>query len=154
MIRNRRKYAMISSPFMVVYGNLLLILQYIWSFELPEIKKVPGFLEKKEPGELASKILFTITFWLLLRQHLTEQKALREKEALLSEVKIGSQENEEKVLDLRLRSMFFFVSFEGKIVMYKIIYMVLFLFCVALYQLEKKHVEESMTYSETMGSDS
>lgn len=30
--------------------------------------------------------------------------------------------------------MFFFVSFEGRIVMYKIIYMVLFLFCVALYQ--------------------
>ena len=47
---------MISSPFMVVYGNLLLILQYIWSFELPELKKVPGFLEKKEPGELASKV--------------------------------------------------------------------------------------------------
>ncbi|XP_059750033.1 piezo-type mechanosensitive ion channel component 2 [Balaenoptera ricei] len=188
MIRNRRKYAMISSPFMVVYGNLLLILQYIWSFELPEIKKVPGFLEKKEPGELASKILFTITFWLLLRQHLTEQKALQEKEALLSEVKIRSQENEEKddeqdiqvdgeaqekkeeeepkeekqeqkkeeeeedeqdimkvlgnlVVALFIKywiyvcgGMFFFVSFEGKIVMYKIIYMVLFLFCVALYQ--------------------
>lgn len=47
---------MISSPFMVVYANLLLVLQYIWSFELPEIKKVPGFLEKKEPGELASKV--------------------------------------------------------------------------------------------------
>ncbi|KAB1258270.1 Piezo-type mechanosensitive ion channel component 2 [Camelus dromedarius] len=190
MIRNRRKYAMISSPFMVVYGNLLLVLQYIWSFELPEIKKVPGFLEKKEPGELASKILFTITFWLLLRQHLTEQKALREKEALLSEVKIGSQESEEKdeehdvqvegeaqqkveeeetkeekqerrqeeeeeeeggqdvmnvlgnlVVAVFIKywiyvcgGMFFFVSFEGKIVMYKIIYMVLFLFCVALYQ--------------------
>uniref|UniRef100_G1RC23 Piezo type mechanosensitive ion channel component 2 n=1 Tax=Nomascus leucogenys TaxID=61853 RepID=G1RC23_NOMLE len=193
MIRNRRKYAMISSPFMVVYGNLLLILQYIWSFELPEIKKVPGFLEKKEPGELASKILFTITFWLLLRQHLTEQKALQEKEALLSQVKIGSQENEEKdeeLQDIQVEGepkekeeeeeakeekqerkkveqeeaeeedeqdimkvlgnlvvamfikywiyvcggMFFFVSFEGKIVMYKIIYMVLFLFCVALYQ--------------------
>ncbi|MXQ79773.1 hypothetical protein E5288_WYG007108 [Bos mutus] len=147
MIRNRRKYAMISSPFMVVYGNLLLILQYIWSFELPEIKKVPGFLEKKEPGELASKrhdalisivsfqILFTITFWLLLRQHLTEQKALQEKEALLSEV-LGNL-----VVALFIKywiyvcgGMFFFVSFEGKIVMYKIIYMVLFLFCVALYQ--------------------
>ncbi|XP_037662098.1 piezo-type mechanosensitive ion channel component 2 isoform X2 [Choloepus didactylus] len=195
MIRNRRKYAMISSPFMVVYGNLLLILQYIWSFELPEIKKVPGFLEKKDPGELASKILFTITFWLLLRQHLTEQKALQQKEALLSEVKIGGQENEEKDDELQdtqaegepkekeeeeeakeekkekkkeeeeieeeddddeqdimkvlgnlvmamfikywiyvCGGMFFFVSFEGKIVMYKIIYMVLFLFCVALYQ--------------------
>lgn len=34
--------------------------------------------------------------------------------------------------------MFFFVSFEGKIVMYKIIYMVLFLFCVALYQVGKQ----------------
>ncbi len=30
--------------------------------------------------------------------------------------------------------MFFFVSFEGKMVMYKIIYMMMFLSCVALYQ--------------------
>lgn len=45
---------------------------------------------------LCFQILFTITFWLLLRQHLTEQKALREKEALLSEVKIETQEIEEK----------------------------------------------------------
>lgn len=30
--------------------------------------------------------------------------------------------------------MFFFVSFEGRIVMYKIIYMMMFLSCVALYQ--------------------
>lgn len=30
--------------------------------------------------------------------------------------------------------MFFFVSFEGDIVMYKIIYMMMFLSCVALYQ--------------------
>ncbi|XP_021006225.1 piezo-type mechanosensitive ion channel component 2 isoform X1 [Mus caroli] len=207
MIRNRRKYAMISSPFMVVYANLLLVLQYIWSFELPEIKKVPGFLEKKEPGELASKILFTITFWLLLRQHLTEQKALREKEALLSEVKIGSQELEEKDEELQdvqvegeptekeeeeeeeikeerhevkkeeeeeveedddqdimkvlgnlvvalfikywiyvCGGMFFFVSFEGKIVMYKIIYMVLFLFCVALYQVHYEWWRKILKY--------
>lgn len=31
-------------------------------------------------------------------------------------------------------TMFFFVSFEGKIVLYKVIYMVMFLCCVALYQ--------------------
>ncbi|EGV99639.1 Protein FAM38B [Cricetulus griseus] len=206
MIRNRRKYAMISSPFMVVYANLLLVLQYIWSFELTEIKKVPGFLEKKNPGELASKILFTITFWLLLRQHLTEQKALREKEALLSEVKIGSQELEERedeeLQDIQVEGeppekaeeeeikeerhelkkeeeeeveedddqdimkvlgnlvvalfikywiyvcggMFFFVSFEGKIVMYKIIYMVLFLFCVALYQVHYEWWRKILKY--------
>jgi len=42
------------------------------------------------------QILFTITFWLLLRQHLTEQKALQLKEATLSEVKVGNEEDEEK----------------------------------------------------------
>lgn len=33
--------------------------------------------------------------------------------------------------------MFFFVSFEGRIVMYKIIYMMMFLSCVALYQVSE-----------------
>ncbi|KAH0617821.1 hypothetical protein JD844_016445 [Phrynosoma platyrhinos] len=179
MLRDRRKYAMISSPFMVMYGNLLLTLQYIWSIELndDELPEVSGFLEKKAPTELASKILFAITFWLLLRQHLTEQKALRLKEAVLSEVKVDEEEESEekeeppkdeeestkeeeeeeeeseeeedimKVLGNLVMAMFikywiyvcggmfFFVSFEGKIVMYKIIYMMLFLFCVVLYQL-------------------
>ncbi|KAM4705939.1 piezo-type mechanosensitive ion channel component 2 [Rhinophrynus dorsalis] len=162
MIRDRRKYAMISSPFMVVYGNLLLTLQYIWSIDLrAELPEVLGLLERKSPEELASKIIFTVTFWLLLRQHLTEQKALKLKEATLSEIKVGSQDKEEeiqrpeeeedendlmKVLGKLVMAMFvkywiyvcggmfFFVSFEGKIVMYKIIYMMLFLFCVALYQ--------------------
>ncbi|XP_039932391.1 piezo-type mechanosensitive ion channel component 2 isoform X1 [Hirundo rustica] len=193
MIRDRRKYAMISSPFMVFYGNLLLILQYIWSIELEnnELPQVSGFLKRKEPGELASKILFTITFWLLLRQHLTEQKALRLKEATLSEVKVRSEEDEEKegesqegevseeqeeekeeeedgeeedeqdimkvlgnlVMAMLIKywiyvcgGMFFFVSFEGTIVMYKIIYMVLFLFCVALYQVHYEWWRKILKY--------
>ncbi|XP_063779524.1 piezo-type mechanosensitive ion channel component 2 isoform X6 [Pseudophryne corroboree] len=165
MIRDRRKYAMISSPFMVTYGNLLVTLQYIWSIDLEsELSEVQGLLERKKPEELASKILFLVTFWLLLRQHLTEQNLLKIKEATLSEIKVGSQDKEEelpadeeeekeddendimKVLGNMVMAMFvkywiyvcggmfFFVSFEGKIVMYKIIYMMLFLFCVALYQ--------------------
>ncbi|KAE8598336.1 hypothetical protein XENTR_v10016802 [Xenopus tropicalis] len=164
MVRNRRKYAMLSSPFMVMYGNLLLTLQYIWSIALQsdELPEVMGLLERKKPEELVSKIIFTVTFWLLLRQHLTEQKALKQKELALSEIKVGSedkegevQEEEEEVEDENdimkvlgklvqamfvkywiyvCGGMFFFVSFEGKIVMYKIIYMMLFLFCVALYQ--------------------
>uniref|UniRef100_A0A670IID8 Piezo type mechanosensitive ion channel component 2 n=1 Tax=Podarcis muralis TaxID=64176 RepID=A0A670IID8_PODMU len=153
MLRDRRKYAMISSPFMVVYGNLLLTFQYIWSIDLyeNELPTVSGFLERKAPTELASKILFAITFWLLLRQHLTERKAFQLKEAVLSEVKVEEEEEEEeedvmKVLGNLVMAMFikywiyvcggmfFFVSFEGKIVMYKIIYMMLFLFCVVLYQ--------------------
>ncbi|XP_034285335.1 piezo-type mechanosensitive ion channel component 2 isoform X3 [Pantherophis guttatus] len=200
MLRDRRKYAMISSPFMVVYGNLLLTFQYIWSFEMNdnELPQVSGFLERKAPPELGSKILFGLTFWLLLRQHLTERKSLQLNETVLSEVKIGEEESEEKenesqkeeeesskeeeeeeeevgeleekeeeeeekekeeeeeeeeeeedvmkvlgnmVMAMFVKywiyvcgGMFFFVSFEGKIVMYKIIYMMLFLFCVVLYQ--------------------
>lgn len=41
--------------------------------------------------------------------------------------------------------MFFFVSFEGRIVMYKIIYMVLFLFCVALYQVSENCVNQILS---------
>uniref|UniRef100_A0A803SMR8 Piezo-type mechanosensitive ion channel component n=1 Tax=Anolis carolinensis TaxID=28377 RepID=A0A803SMR8_ANOCA len=189
MLRDRRKYAMISSPFMVVYGNLLLTLQYIWSIELDdhELPEVSDFLERKRPTELASKILFAITFWLLLRQHLTEQKALRLKEAVLSEVKVEEEEEEEspkeeeeeeaeeavaeeeeeseeeeedvmKVLGNLVMAMFvkywiyvcggmfFFVSFEGKIVMYKIIYMMLFLFCVVLYQVHYEWWRQILKY--------
>lgn len=56
MVRDRRKYSMITSPFMVFYGNLLIILQYIWSFEC--LQPVPGlFLKKEVPfRELASKV--------------------------------------------------------------------------------------------------
>uniref|UniRef100_A0A4X2LB83 Piezo-type mechanosensitive ion channel component n=1 Tax=Vombatus ursinus TaxID=29139 RepID=A0A4X2LB83_VOMUR len=162
MIRNRRKYAMISSPFMVVYGNLLLTLQYIWSFDLEEIKEVPGFLEKKAPGELASKILFTITFWLLLRQHLTEQKALRLKEQESKKEEDHDEDDDDQdimkamgnlVMAMFIKywiyvcgGMFFFVSFEGTIVMYKIIYMVLFLFCVALYQVHYEWWRKILKY--------
>lgn len=58
MLRDRRKYAMISSPFMVAYGNVLLTFQYIWSINLhnSELPVVSGFLERKEPPELASKV--------------------------------------------------------------------------------------------------
>ncbi|KAL0201779.1 hypothetical protein M9458_004966, partial [Cirrhinus mrigala] len=46
MVRDRRKYAMMTSPFMVAYGNLLLVLQYIWCFE--RLDPVPGFFLKME----------------------------------------------------------------------------------------------------------
>ncbi|RXM29721.1 Piezo-type mechanosensitive ion channel component 2 [Acipenser ruthenus] len=158
MVRNRRKYAMLTSPFMVFYGNLLLSLQYIWSIDVDEIPKVSGILVRKEEpfAELGSKILCALTFWLLLRQHLMERKEKLEDEgnAALSAIRVEKEEKEEEEEEKEIMhvlgnlvkamfikywiyvcgGMFFFVSFEGKIVMYKIIYMMLFLFCVALYQ--------------------
>lgn len=56
MVRDRRRYAMVSSPFMVAYGNLLIVLQYIWSFE--DMPEVPGFFVKKRNPfhSLSSKV--------------------------------------------------------------------------------------------------
>ncbi|XP_058263845.1 piezo-type mechanosensitive ion channel component 2 isoform X1 [Hemibagrus wyckioides] len=160
MVRDRRKYAMITSPFMVFYGDLLIVLQYIWSFQT--LQPVPGlFLKKEVPfRELGSKILCLLSFWLLLRQALTERSERQRDETQLSDIRVedtsqekymdgevGGQREMMDVLGSTLMAMlnkywiyicggmFFFVSFEGRIVMYKIIYMMMFLFCVALYQL-------------------
>uniref|UniRef100_A0A8C1RG66 Piezo type mechanosensitive ion channel component 2 n=1 Tax=Cyprinus carpio TaxID=7962 RepID=A0A8C1RG66_CYPCA len=153
MVRDRRKYAMMTSPFMVAYGNLLLVLQYIWCFE--RLDPVPGFFLKMEVPftELSTKVLCQLSFWLLLRQTLMERQEKMEEEAALCDVQIdeqkkgGGDENDlmhvigKLVMALLVKywiyvcgGMFFFVSFEGKMVMYKIVYMMMFLSCVALYQ--------------------
>lgn len=56
MVRDRRRYAMLSSPFMVTYGNLLIVLQYIWSFET--MQPISGlFVRKNNPfHSLSSKV--------------------------------------------------------------------------------------------------
>ncbi|KAM4727569.1 piezo-type mechanosensitive ion channel component 2 isoform 2-T2 [Anableps anableps] len=160
MVRDRRRYAMLSSPFMVAYGNLVIVLQYIWSFE--NMEPVAGFfVPKKNPfHSLSSKMLCLLTFWLLLRQTLTErQEKLKEDSAGLSDVFVDEQKKKEEeepeeggeqdlmqvlgslVMGVLVKywiyicgGMFFIVSFEGTIVMYKIIYMMMLLSCVALYQ--------------------
>uniref|UniRef100_A0A8C7L0D5 Piezo type mechanosensitive ion channel component 2 n=1 Tax=Oncorhynchus kisutch TaxID=8019 RepID=A0A8C7L0D5_ONCKI len=181
MVRDRRKYAMITSPFMVFYGNLLIILQYIWSFEI--LHPVPGlFLKKAVPfRELGSKMLCLLSFWLLLRQALTERKESQREEVLLDIRVIHAHKNalpspvfptekEEEVdesgghremmqvlgntLTAMLNKywiyicagMFFFVSFQGRIVMYKIIYMMLLLFCVACYQVHYEWWRRMLKY--------
>ncbi|XP_069033644.1 piezo-type mechanosensitive ion channel component 2-like [Embiotoca jacksoni] len=169
MMRERRRYTMMSSPWLVAYGNLLVVLQYIYSF--PSIQEVPGLFPRKDDPcrELVSKLLCLLTFWLLLRQSLTEKRD-RQTDTQLTTVTVHMEEDEdlqrkeevlyEEVLLLGAGggvqiealvavvsrmfvkywiyvcgTMFFFVSFEGKIVLYKVIYMVMFLCCVALYQL-------------------
>ncbi|XP_038146759.1 piezo-type mechanosensitive ion channel component 2 [Cyprinodon tularosa] len=160
MVRDRRRYAMLSSPFMVAYGNLVIVLQYIWSFE--NMQPVAGFfVTKKNPfHSLSSKMMCLVTFWLLLRQTLTErQEKQKEENTGLLDVLVDSQKKEEEkdkeeggeqdllhvlgslVMGVLVKywiyicgGMFFIVSFEGTIVMYKIIYMMMLLSCVALYQ--------------------
>ncbi|XP_038573421.1 piezo-type mechanosensitive ion channel component 2 isoform X2 [Micropterus salmoides] len=162
MVRDRRRYAMLSSPFMVAYGNLMIVLQYIWTFE--NMTEVSGFFVKKNNPfhSLSSKVLCLLSFWLLLRQTLTERwEKQKEDSDVLSGVHVEDQKSREEedleeegeqdtmhvlgnmVMALLVKywiyicgGMFFIVSFEGTrgIVMYKIIYMMMFLSCVALYQ--------------------
>ncbi|KAF6736198.1 Piezo-type mechanosensitive ion channel component 2, partial [Oryzias melastigma] len=172
MVRDRRRYAMMSSPFMVAYGNLIIVLQYFWSFE--RAKPVAGFfVEKKNPfHSLSSKMLCMLSFWLLLRQTLTErQEKQKEESAGLSDVHVEDQKKKEEeeskegeeqdimhvcgsmVMAVLVKywiyicgGMFFFVSFEGDIVMYKIIYMMMFLSCVALYQVHYEYWRRILKY--------
>uniref|UniRef100_A0A6Q2XW30 Piezo-type mechanosensitive ion channel component n=1 Tax=Esox lucius TaxID=8010 RepID=A0A6Q2XW30_ESOLU len=167
MVRDRRRYAMVTSPFMVFYGNLLIILQYIWSFEV--LRPVPGlFLKKEVPfRELGSKMLCLLSFWLLLRQALTERKERQRGEEVLSDIRVidplrkGETPRHREMMQVLgstlmammnkywiyiCGGMFFFVSFEGRIVMYKIIYMMLFLFCVACYQVNYEWWRRMLKY--------
>uniref|UniRef100_A0A8C5CAX9 Piezo-type mechanosensitive ion channel component n=1 Tax=Gadus morhua TaxID=8049 RepID=A0A8C5CAX9_GADMO len=164
MVRDRRRYAMITSPFMVMYGNLLLVLQYIWSFEV--LNKVSGFFLKGNVpfSELWTKMLCLLSFWLLLRQTLMErEEKLSHTEAALSDVVVDQDKAKGEpdvvqvlgslIMALLVKywlyicsGMFFFVSFEGRIVMYKIIYMMMFLSCVALYQVHYEWWRRALKY--------
>ncbi|KAM7400229.1 hypothetical protein PAMA_004770 [Pampus argenteus] len=172
MVRDRRRYAMLTSPFMVAYGNLLIVLQYIYSFE--NMEEVSGFFLKMENPfhSLSSKVLCLLSFWLLLRQTLTERwEKQKEDSAGLSDVHVEDQKKKEEedseerdeqdimqVLGGMVKAllvkywiyicggMFFFVSFEGTIVMYKIIYMMMFLSCVAVYQVHYEWWRRMLKY--------
>lgn len=56
MMRERRRYTLMSSPWLVAYGNLLVLLQYIYSFQA--LQEVPGLFPRKDDPcrELASKV--------------------------------------------------------------------------------------------------
>ncbi|XP_056276560.1 piezo-type mechanosensitive ion channel component 2 isoform X2 [Pseudoliparis swirei] len=174
MVKDRRRYAMLSSPFMVAYGNLLIVLQYIWSFEIMDYSKVLGFFVKKDNPfhSLSSKVMCLLSFWLLLRQTLTErEEKLKDDSAGLSDVYVEDEMKKEQedseeggeqdmmqvlgniVMALLVKywiyicsGMFFFVTFEGTIVVYKIVYMMMFLSCVALYQVHYEWWRKALKY--------
>ncbi|RXM92853.1 Piezo-type mechanosensitive ion channel component 2 [Acipenser ruthenus] len=164
MLRDRRRYALLSSPFLVLYGNVLVVCNFFTGLTLRQDELFPGIPDpvlqdldlKRYPTpcvHLVAKVTYTFTFCLLLRQHLTEKKELETlREEPLAEVKVseaGQDESRAAVMEVLgslikgtlvkywiyfCCSMFFVVSFSGKVVVYKILYIMLFLFCIALYQ--------------------
>ncbi|XP_039639627.1 piezo-type mechanosensitive ion channel component 1 isoform X3 [Perca fluviatilis] len=161
ILRARRHAATLCSPFILLYGLALCCLQYVWAMELqPELPTTVGTMSLRQLGldraqypclRLGAKLLFTLTFWLLVRQSVKENFSRKRKMATpLQEVTTREEgtgnESVLKVLGGMVMSsyakywiyvcggMFIMVSFAGKLVGYKIIYMLLFLLCLCLYQ--------------------
>ncbi|KAF6735527.1 Piezo-type mechanosensitive ion channel component 2 [Oryzias melastigma] len=167
MMRDRRRYAMMSAPFLALYGTVLVVLGFLSGLRLSRAELYPGLpmtvivdfdLNSYHPApclHLGAKVLYSFSFWVTFRQQLKERKEEQNKRAeSLDEVKVMSSAEEEsqpspivamlisglkgmlvKYWILFCCSMFFVVSFSGKVVVYKILYIVLFLFCVVLYQI-------------------
>ncbi|XP_062282616.1 piezo-type mechanosensitive ion channel component 2 [Scomber scombrus] len=164
MMRDRRRYAMISAPFLAIYGTVLLVLGFLSGLRLSRAELYPGLppaviidfdLNSYHPApciHLVAKVFYSFSFWLVFRQQLKErQEEQNLKEESLDEVKVMQPEENQpsplvamlisgvkgtlvKYWILFCCSMFFIISFSGKVVVYKILYIVLFLFCVVLYQ--------------------
>uniref|UniRef100_A0A669AVJ3 Piezo type mechanosensitive ion channel component 1 (Er blood group) n=1 Tax=Oreochromis niloticus TaxID=8128 RepID=A0A669AVJ3_ORENI len=118
----RARYSTLCSPFILLYGLALCCLQYVWAMELePELPTTVGTMSLKQLG-----------------LNRTQYPCLR----------LGEAGNDSvlKVLGGMVMScyakywiyvcggMFIMVSFAGKLVAYKIIYMLLFLLCMCLNQ--------------------
>uniref|UniRef100_A0A8C3RQQ0 Piezo-type mechanosensitive ion channel component n=1 Tax=Chelydra serpentina TaxID=8475 RepID=A0A8C3RQQ0_CHESE len=162
MVHDRRRYAMCSSPFLAIYGNILVILNFFVGFNISQEELFPEIptsvltdFDLKPYSlpcvHLGVKIFYAFTFWLLLRQHMIKRH-MEEKQEALTEVTVDANEREiphNPLLEIFgslikgmlvkywiyfCAAMFFIVSFNGKVVVYKILYIMLFLFCVVLYQ--------------------
>uniref|UniRef100_A0AAZ3P3B8 Piezo-type mechanosensitive ion channel component n=1 Tax=Oncorhynchus tshawytscha TaxID=74940 RepID=A0AAZ3P3B8_ONCTS len=181
IMRDRRRYAMMSAPFLAVYGTVLLLLAFLSSLRLRRDELYPDlahavlvdFDMASYPApcvHLGAKVFYAFSFLLLFRQQLKEKQEeqdLKESEESLDEVKVNENDivpssmlcssslladegDTSLVMEmlgsavkgtlvkywiLFCCSMFFVVSFSGKVMVYKILYIVLFLFCVVLYQI-------------------
>ncbi|XP_044126440.1 piezo-type mechanosensitive ion channel component 1 isoform X1 [Bufo gargarizans] len=162
MVRSRRQFAMVCSPFILLYAVTLCSLQYVWSMDLEnELPKQLGFMRLSQLGlarapypclNLGAMLLYTLTFWLLLHQFVTEQ-LLKRKRVTAALVKVtvpeAGQSTErnllkcfgEQVMSFYAKywiyvcgGMFIVVSFAGRLVVYKIVYMFLFLLCLIIFQ--------------------
>nr|DBA16933.1 TPA: hypothetical protein GDO54_002459 [Pyxicephalus adspersus] len=162
MVRNQRQFAMLCSPFILLYAITLCSLQYVWSMNLEnELPTRLGFMRLSQLGlerapypclNLGAMLLYTLTFWLLLRQFVTEQLQKRKKvgssleEVMVQETGQPAEKHLLKCLGEQVMGfyakywiyvcggMFIVVSFAGRLVVYKIVYMFLFLLCLIIFQ--------------------
>uniref|UniRef100_A0A4W5N6C2 Piezo type mechanosensitive ion channel component 1 (Er blood group) n=1 Tax=Hucho hucho TaxID=62062 RepID=A0A4W5N6C2_9TELE len=102
MLRARRHFAMLCSPFILLYGLALCFLQYVWAMDLqPELPRTVGTMSLRQLGldraqypclRLGAMLLYTLTFWLLLRQSVKDNFSRKKsRSAPLQEVTTGGE---------------------------------------------------------------
>ncbi|XP_020029137.2 piezo-type mechanosensitive ion channel component 1 isoform X2 [Castor canadensis] len=161
-VRSRHQLAMLCSPCLLLYGLTLCCLRYVWAMDLlPELPTTLGPVSLRQLGlehtrypclDLGAMLLYMLTFWLLLRQFVKEKVLKKAKPpAALLEVTVADTEPTQTRTLLRslgelvtgiyakywiyvCAGMFIVVSFAGRLVVYKIVYMFLFLLCLTLFQ--------------------
>ncbi|XP_059713487.1 piezo-type mechanosensitive ion channel component 1 isoform X1 [Haemorhous mexicanus] len=161
-VRSRRHFAMLCSPFLVLYAIALCSLQYVWAMDVvPELPTHISFVQLQPLGlvhprypclALGAKLLLTLTFWMLLRRFVTEKVLTRRAPATpLLEVSATDTETSQmrdvlqklgevvrnffaKFWICVCAAKFIVVTFAGRLVLYKIVYMLLLLLCLMLFQ--------------------
>uniref|UniRef100_A0AAQ4PP26 Piezo type mechanosensitive ion channel component 1 (Er blood group) n=1 Tax=Gasterosteus aculeatus aculeatus TaxID=481459 RepID=A0AAQ4PP26_GASAC len=134
MLRARRHAATLCSPFILLYGLALCCLQYVWAMELrPELPTTVGTMSLRQLG-------------LDRAQHPCLRLGAMVRSDTIEYIWGAGEESVLKVLGGMVMGcwakywiyvcggMFIMVSFAGKLVGYKIVYMLLFLICLCLYQ--------------------
>ncbi|XP_027473901.2 piezo-type mechanosensitive ion channel component 1 isoform X5 [Zalophus californianus] len=160
-VRSRHQMAMLCSPFILLYGLALCGLRYVWAMDLrPELPTTLGPVSLRQLGlehtrypclDLGAMLLYMLTFWLLLRRFVKEKLLKAKAPAAPTGVTVADTEPPRMRTLLQslgqlvsglyakywiyvCAGMFIVVSFAGRLVVYKIVYMLLFLLCLTLFQ--------------------
>uniref|UniRef100_A0A674MJI0 Piezo type mechanosensitive ion channel component 1 (Er blood group) n=1 Tax=Takifugu rubripes TaxID=31033 RepID=A0A674MJI0_TAKRU len=144
ILRTRRQAATLCSPFILLYGLALCCLQYIWAIELqPELPTTLGTMRLNQLGldrakypclRLGAMVRRDKEYFYIPHVSLSNPFLKGEKEPVLKVVGALVMSCYAKYWIFVCGGMFIMVSFAGKLVGYKIVYMLMFLICLCLYQ--------------------
>ncbi|XP_029781951.1 piezo-type mechanosensitive ion channel component 1 [Suricata suricatta] len=136
-VRSRHQLAMLCSPFLLLYGLALCGLRYVWAMDLrPELPATLGPVSLRQLG-LEHTRYPCLDLGAMVRGPLgvsvADPEPTRQRTLLrsLGELLKGLYA---KYWIYVCAGMFVVVSFAGRLVVYKIVYMLLFLLCLMLFQ--------------------
>uniref|UniRef100_A0A672KGU6 Piezo type mechanosensitive ion channel component 1 (Er blood group) n=1 Tax=Sinocyclocheilus grahami TaxID=75366 RepID=A0A672KGU6_SINGR len=139
MLRARQRFATLCSPFILLYGLALCCLQYVWALDLEmELPQHIGTMSLHQLGldraQYPCLLVELFLFWFWVSHFTTNSENTGRNESILKVLGGLVMSLYAKYWIYVCGGMFIMVSFAGKLVAYKIVYMLLFLLCLCLYQ--------------------